>query len=123
MGRLDVVASNAGWTRMTGFTNLDDNVLEEDWDRCFNLNVKCHLFLMHAVKQYLEETEGAFITTASAAGVKPGGSSLVKTTRFGTVVLQKMHKLITSQGVFRYQGSPNPSCKGTRGLVFSESSR
>ncbi len=62
---------------MTGFTNLNDNVLEEDWDRCFNLNVKCHLFLMQAVKQHLEETEGAFITTASAAGVKPGGSSLV----------------------------------------------
>lgn len=31
---------------------------------------------MHAAKPALEESEGAFVTTASVAGVKPGGSSL-----------------------------------------------
>ncbi|KAI9732769.1 MAG: hypothetical protein M1834_003707 [Cirrosporium novae-zelandiae] len=76
MGRLDVVVSNAGWTRMANFHDLDDGVIEEEWDKCFNMNVKSHLFLMHAAKKYLDDTEGAFITTASVAGVKPSGSSL-----------------------------------------------
>ena len=76
MGRLDAVFSNGGWTRLRDITNLDDNVDEDDWDRCFNMNVKSHLWLMHAAKKYLEETEGAFITTASLAGVKVSGSSL-----------------------------------------------
>lgn len=75
-GRLDVVISNAGWTRITNFSNLDEGMLEEDWDRCFLYNVKSHLWLLHAAKPYLEETEGAFVTTASVAGVKPSGSSL-----------------------------------------------
>lgn len=77
MGRLDVVVSNAGWTKMRDFMDLDDGVDEEDWDRCFRVNVKSHLWLFHAAKPYLDETEGAFITTASVAGVKPSGSSLV----------------------------------------------
>lgn len=76
-GRLDVVFSNAGWTRFRDINNLDDNVEEEDWDRCFNMNVKSHLFLLHAAKKYLEEADGVFITTSSLAGVKVSGSSLV----------------------------------------------
>lgn len=77
MGRLDLVVSNQGWTRITDFSNLNDNVEEEDWDRCFNVNVKSHLFLLHAAREHLEKTEGAFITVASVAGVKPSGSSIV----------------------------------------------
>lgn len=75
MGRVDVVFSNGGWTHIRDFMDLDDNVLEEDWDHCFNMNVKSHLWLMHAVKPHLDATEGAFITSASMAGVKPSGSS------------------------------------------------
>lgn len=78
MGRLDVVVSNAGWTRMTDFMNLDDGVLDDDWDRCLNINVKSHLFLFHAAREYLDQSEGAFVSTASVAGVKPSGSSLVR---------------------------------------------
>lgn len=74
---LDVVFSNGGWTRMRNIKDLEDNLVEDDWDRCFNMNVKSHLWLMHAAKPYLEAAEGAFITTASLAGVKPSGSSLV----------------------------------------------
>lgn len=51
-------------------------MIDEDWDKCFLYNVKSHLWLMHAVKPELEKTEGAFVTTASIAGVKPSGSSL-----------------------------------------------
>ena len=78
MDRLDVVVSNGGWTRFSNFADLEDNVEETDWDRCFNMNVKSHLWLIHAAKKYLDETEGAFITTASLAGVIPSGSSLVQ---------------------------------------------
>lgn len=77
MGRLDVVVSNAGWTRVTNFMDLNDNLDEHDWDRCFNVNVKSHLFLLHAARADLDAAEGAFITVASVAGIKPSGSSLV----------------------------------------------
>ena len=77
MGRLDVVVSNGGWTRFSNFADLEDGIEEADWDRYFNMNVKSHLWLIHAAKKHLDETEGAFITTASLAGVTPTGSSLV----------------------------------------------
>jgi NAD(P)-dependent dehydrogenase (short-subunit alcohol dehydrogenase family) len=77
MGRLDIVVSNVGWTRMTNFMNLDEADAEEDWDRCFEVNVKSHFRLFRACQAHLESSEGAFIATASVAGVKPSGSSLV----------------------------------------------
>ncbi|KAI1128420.1 short chain dehydrogenase [Nemania abortiva] len=75
-GRLDVLFSNGGWTRVRGLDSIDDNCHEDEWDRAFNMNVKSHLWLMQAAKKYLDETEGAFITTASIAGVCHSGSSL-----------------------------------------------
>lgn len=78
MGRLDVVVSNAGWTRMTDFMDLEQADDEKDWDRCFNMNVKSHFFLFKACKDHLEQSEGAFVATASVAGVMPSGSSLVR---------------------------------------------
>lgn len=75
-GRLDLVVSNHGWTRIRNFTDLDENVEEDDWDKCWNMNVKSHLWLFHASKKWLEESRGSFVTTASLAGVKPGGSSI-----------------------------------------------
>lgn len=75
LGRLDVVPSNSGWIRITDF-NMDDNLDEDLWDRTYPCNVKAHYWLMHAVRLHLEATKGAFVTTASLAGVKPGDSSL-----------------------------------------------
>jgi NAD(P)-dependent dehydrogenase (short-subunit alcohol dehydrogenase family) len=43
MGRIDVVVSNAGWTKMRDLLNLEDGLFEEDWDRCFQVNMKSHL--------------------------------------------------------------------------------
>jgi NAD(P)-dependent dehydrogenase (short-subunit alcohol dehydrogenase family) len=77
MGKLDAVFSNGGWTSIQDFNDLDDNVDEEMWDKCWNMNVKSHLWLMHAAKKYLDDSKGVFITTASLAGVRPSGSSLV----------------------------------------------
>ncbi|KAF1985818.1 NAD(P)-binding protein [Aulographum hederae CBS 113979] len=76
MGRLDIVISNAGWTRLTNFKNFSEGTLEDDWDKCFLYNVKSHLWLLEAAKEELEKRDGAFVTTASIAGVKAGGSSL-----------------------------------------------
>ncbi|EPE04042.1 short-chain dehydrogenase [Ophiostoma piceae UAMH 11346] len=81
-GRLDVVVSNVGWTKVRDFMNLDDGMDEEDWDSCLGVNVKSHLWLFHAARPFLEESntrdEGGavFVSTASVAGVKPSGSSL-----------------------------------------------
>jgi NAD(P)-dependent dehydrogenase (short-subunit alcohol dehydrogenase family) len=78
MGRLDLVVSNGGWTRITNFNDLEQQVNEEDWDRCFNVNVKSHLWLLYAAKPHLSKSPGGggFITIASLAGVRPSGSSL-----------------------------------------------
>lgn len=84
LGRLDVVVSNCGWTRFSNFQNLDEGMDEDDWDTAFKMNVKSHLWLMHAAKPHLEEHEGLFVTTASTAGVKPSGSSLVCKVLSGT---------------------------------------
>ena len=84
-GRLDIVVSNGGWTRIRKFNDLDDNVEEDDWDQCFNINVKAHMWLMKAVKPHLEASEGAFITIASVAGVKPSGSSVVGSPAYGYI--------------------------------------
>lgn len=59
-------------------TRGTENAVEEDWDRAFNINVKSHLWLMHAAKEHLDATAGAFITTASTAGMSHSGSSLVR---------------------------------------------
>ncbi|SPO03168.1 related to cis-1,2-dihydro-1,2-dihydroxynaphthalene dehydrogenase [Cephalotrichum gorgonifer] len=81
-GRLDVVISNAGWTQIRNFSDLDDGIFEDDWDRCYNSNVKSHLWLFHAARKHLEEANerekgsAVFVSTASIAGVKPSGSSL-----------------------------------------------
>ncbi|KAI1105269.1 NAD(P)-binding protein [Jackrogersella minutella] len=89
-GRLDVIFSNGGWTRFRGLVSIDDNAHEEEWDRAFNINVKSHLWLMQAAKKHLDETEGAFITTASIAGVVPSGSSLAyAVTKAGQIHLMK----------------------------------
>lgn len=78
MGRLDILISNHGWTTFTNFMNIDENINEPDWDRCFNINIKSHLFLFHAAKEHLEASEGSFITISSISGIKPGGSCLVR---------------------------------------------
>jgi NAD(P)-dependent dehydrogenase (short-subunit alcohol dehydrogenase family) len=101
MGRLDLVVSNHGWTKLRNFSDLDDNVEESDWDKCFNMNVKSHLWLFHAAKKHLEESEGSFITTASLAGVVPSGSSMV----FYSVCL-KLTRL-TCKGVLGNKSCPD----------------
>lgn len=80
--RLDVIISNVGWTKMRNFADLDDGIDEEDWDTCFSVNVKSHLWLFHAARPWLEASNerdpggAVFVSSASVAGVAPSGSSL-----------------------------------------------
>ena len=102
MGRLDVVVSNAGWTRITNFFDLEQQVNEDDWDKCFNVNVKAHLWLLYAAKPHLEKAEGggAFVTVASLAGVRPSGSSLpYAVTKAAEIHLTKGLALICGKSV------------------------
>ena len=92
---------------MTNFANLEEGMLDADWDRCFLYNVKAHLWLMHAAKPHLEENEGAFVTTASIAGVKPSGSSLpYSVTKAATIHLTKALAVICSPKVTVNSVSP-----------------
>ncbi|KAF2687900.1 oxidoreductase ucpA [Lentithecium fluviatile CBS 122367] len=123
MGRLDVVVSNAGWTRMTNFLNIDEGVNEDDWDRCFVMNVKTHLWLAYAAKDALTESEGTFISTASVAGVKPSGSSLpYAVTKAAQIHLAKGLAVILAPKI--RVNSVSPGMMLTEwGLKFPESKR
>ena len=123
MGRLDVVVSNAGWTRMTTFTDFSQQVNDEDWDRCFTMNVKTHLWLAYAVKDALSSTEGAFISTASVAGVKPSGSSVpYAVTKAAQIHLMKSLAVVLAPRV--RVNSISPGMLLTEwGLKFPESKR
>lgn len=124
MGRLDVVFSNGGWTRFSVTTSLDDNAIEADWDRAFTINVKSHLWLLQAARPHLDETEGAFVTTSSIAGVQGMGSSLVcflgpqlvRCRAITTRIAQVLEKLITSydSGLFGYEGCTATHDQGPR---------
>jgi len=123
MGRLDVVISNQGWTRVTNFFDIDDQVKEEDWDKCFNFNVKSHLWLLYAAKPHLEAIEGggSFITIASLAGVKPSGSSLpYAVTKAAQIHLMKGLALICGPKVRCNSVSPGILVQTEWGQQFSE---
>jgi len=121
MGHLDIVISNAGWTRVTNFANFNEGTLDSDWDTCFLYNVKAHLWLMDACKPSLEETSGAFITTASLAGVKPSGSSLpYAVTKAAQIHLAKSLAVICAPTGIRVN-SVSPGLMLTEwGLMFGE---
>jgi NAD(P)-dependent dehydrogenase (short-subunit alcohol dehydrogenase family) len=98
---------------------------EDDWDRCFLYNVKAHLWLMHAAKAELEKTEGAFITTASIAGVKPSGSSLpYAVTKAAAIHLSKSLAVICSPKIRVNSVSPGLLLTDwgmkVRSLLFSD---
>jgi NAD(P)-dependent dehydrogenase (short-subunit alcohol dehydrogenase family) len=77
LGGLDIVVSNAGWTRIINFADLDE-VQVEDFDKCYSMNVKSHFYLFRAAKPYFDNNPegGSFLITGSIAGLKPGGSSI-----------------------------------------------
>jgi 3-oxoacyl-[acyl-carrier protein] reductase len=68
-GRLDVMVNNAGWTHRNQSALT---VSEEEFDRCYAVNVKSiYLSCLHAVPIFRAQGGGSFINIASTAGVRP----------------------------------------------------
>ena len=68
-GTLDVMVSNAGWTHRN---RPALEVSEEEFDKCFTVNVKSiYLATIHATPVFRAHGGGSFITIASTAGVRP----------------------------------------------------
>ncbi|KAI5845444.1 hypothetical protein BZA05DRAFT_476604 [Tricharina praecox] len=77
LGGLDVIISNAGWTRKCVFSDVS-GVSSEDWDRCYAINVKANLFLLQAALPTFNANPegGALLVTSSAAATNTTGSSM-----------------------------------------------
>ena len=68
-GKLDVMVNNAGWTHRN---RPALEVSEEDFDRCYAVNVKSiYLATLHAVPALRANGGGSFINIASTAGLRP----------------------------------------------------
>lgn len=98
LGGLDIVISNAGWTEVVPYDNLealDDRL----WDGCFQANIKSHFFLFRAAKKIFDVNlgGGTFIVSASLAGRIVYGSSIpYAVSKAGLIHLVRM--LAQSQG-------------------------
>ncbi|KAL8759852.1 MAG: hypothetical protein Q9184_003505 [Pyrenodesmia sp. 2 TL-2023] len=77
LGGLDIIVSNAGWTKFTEFGDLDA-LSEEEWDKCFAVNCKGNLHLLRkALPTFNANPEGGvFLMTSSIAGIGPQGSTM-----------------------------------------------
>jgi 3-oxoacyl-[acyl-carrier protein] reductase len=68
-GKLDVMVNNAGWTHRN---RPALEVSEDEFDRCFAVNVKSiYLATVHAVPAFRKNGGGSFINIASTAGIRP----------------------------------------------------
>ncbi|PGH07845.1 hypothetical protein GX51_01555 [Blastomyces parvus] len=98
LGGLDIVISNAGWTKMSKFADL--NALNEDeWDKCWATNVKANLHIFREAEPTFNANPegGVFIITSSTAGITPGGSSMAYSVS-KAAGLHLMKALASSQG-------------------------
>jgi NAD(P)-dependent dehydrogenase (short-subunit alcohol dehydrogenase family) len=77
LGGLDIIISNAGYTRFSTFSDLSAPTTE-DWDTCYAVNVKAQAILLReALPTFTANPEGgALIITSSIAGRIPGGSCM-----------------------------------------------
>lgn len=96
-GQLDIVVSNAGWTRLVPYHDLDA-LDDELWDGTFNANIKTHFYLFRAAKLHLDAARGVFLVSASIAGRTVEGLSIpYAVSKAGLIHLVKM--LASSQSV------------------------
>lgn len=77
LGGLDIIISNAGFTRFSQFNDLYAPTTE-DWDTCFAVNVKAQTYLLReAAATFNANPEGGvFVMSSSIAGIKASGSSM-----------------------------------------------
>lgn len=98
LGGLDIVISNAGWTKVVPYEDLDA-LDDELWDGCFQANIKTHFYLFKAAKKIFDANAegGTFIVSASLAGRMVYGSSIpYAVSKAGLIHLVRM--LAQSQG-------------------------
>ncbi|KJX99917.1 short chain dehydrogenase/reductase like protein [Zymoseptoria brevis] len=76
-GGLDIIIGNAGFTKFSDFKDLDALTYDE-WDKCWNTNVKGNHALLKAAMPIFNKNEegGVFIMTSSIAGKTLSGSSM-----------------------------------------------
>jgi len=76
LGRVDILANNAGITAFVDFPDLD-GLTDEVWDRLYRVNVKGTFFCSRAVVAPMKKQgHGRIINLASVAGLWPQGSSI-----------------------------------------------
>ena len=76
LGRLDILVTSAGATAFVPMDDLD-GMLEDDWDRIFDVNVKGIWLCAKAAAPAMRRAgHGAIVTITSVAGVRPVGSSM-----------------------------------------------
>ncbi|KAM3072262.1 hypothetical protein ACMFMG_009078 [Clarireedia jacksonii] len=77
LGGLDILISNAGYTRFSTFSDLNAPTAD-DWQKCYAVNVVAQSILMRTALPTFEANEegGVFIISSSIAGVVCGGSCM-----------------------------------------------
>ena len=83
-GRIDVFASNAG---VTAKGSID--VSNDDWQRCWDINLMAHVYAARAVVPHMTERGGGYlVNVASAAGLLTEmGSAAYSVTKHAAVAL------------------------------------
>ena len=70
-GKIDILVNNAGVGTEHLGTPLLQNLTEEDWDRCYETNLKAHFFTCKSVIPHMvERRSGRIINISSASGKK-----------------------------------------------------
>ncbi|MCJ1404134.1 hypothetical protein MMC11_007359 [Xylographa trunciseda] len=98
LGGLDVIVSNAGWTKVSQFGDLHA-LSEAEWDKCWAVNVKGNMHLLReALPTFNANPEGGvFLMTSSIAGVGQTGSAMAYSVT-KAAGLQLMKCLAQTQG-------------------------
>ena len=98
-GRLDFIASNAGIGGAEGLLEVSN----DDWRNIFEVNVLSHVFLARAAfPSMIENGGGAFMITASAAGLltHPTGASYSATKHAAVALAENMSLEFYEKGIY-----------------------
>ncbi len=98
-GRLDFIASNAGIGGAEGLLKVSN----DDWRSIYEINVLSHVFLARAAfPSMIERGSGAFMITASAAGLltHPTGASYAATKHAAVALAENMSLEFYEQGIY-----------------------
>ena len=98
-GRLDFIASNAGIGGAEGLLEVSN----DDWRNIYEINVLSHVFLARAAfPAMIENGHGAFMITASAAGLltHPTGAPYSATKHAAVALAENMSLEFYEQGIY-----------------------